>query len=447
MSTVFDIREHVIDTQHIREYPRATAHSQEEVLQLAVKQYIPKDNPDPKPGDITIIASHANGFVKELYEPLWEDLLHSCRENGVNIRGIWIADIAWQGQSSILNEGKLGNDPSWLDHARDLLHLTNVFRAQMPRPIVGVGHSFGGNIIVNLSLIHPRLLSALVIVDPVLTRADVHGGPLRGLTSTVGASSRRRDLWPSRAEAERGVRRNAFYKAWDPRAVDRLVEFGFRDCPTALYPDKGGGEDGDGSKEVTLATTKHMECFTYYRPTHLGPRDPDTGRRALDRNLIPDATDYVDEYPGFPFYQPLTPVTAGRLPELRPSVLWVAGENSTVCPPVARKEKMDLTGIGVGGSGGAKAGRVKELVVEGTGHLVAMEKPGVLASNAAGFIREEVERWRKEEEDYRRWVDGVDDRQKAIMDEEFLALANSVGPEANRRRDGTLSRVEVKPKL
>lgn len=64
MSTLFNIKEHVVDGQHIREYPRATAHSQEEVLQLAVKQYIPKDNQNPKPGDITIIASHANGFVK-----------------------------------------------------------------------------------------------------------------------------------------------------------------------------------------------------------------------------------------------------------------------------------------------------------------------------------------------------------------------------------------------
>lgn len=53
-----------MDGQHIREYPRATAHSQDEVLQLSVKQYIPKDNRNPKPGDITIIASHANGFVK-----------------------------------------------------------------------------------------------------------------------------------------------------------------------------------------------------------------------------------------------------------------------------------------------------------------------------------------------------------------------------------------------
>lgn len=69
MSAVFDIKEHVVDAQHIREHARATAHSQEEVLRLAVKQYIPKDNPNPKPGDITVIASHANGFVKVTSTP------------------------------------------------------------------------------------------------------------------------------------------------------------------------------------------------------------------------------------------------------------------------------------------------------------------------------------------------------------------------------------------
>lgn len=110
MSTIFDVKEHVVEGQHIREYARATAHSQEEVLHLHVKQYTPKDNPFPKPGDITVIASHANGFVKELYEPLWEDLLAACRRVGVNVRSIWMADIAWQGQSGALNEHKIGND-------------------------------------------------------------------------------------------------------------------------------------------------------------------------------------------------------------------------------------------------------------------------------------------------------------------------------------------------
>lgn len=37
-----------------------------------------------------------------------------------------------------------GGTASWLDHSRDLLHLVNLKRDEMPRPIIGVGHSFGG---------------------------------------------------------------------------------------------------------------------------------------------------------------------------------------------------------------------------------------------------------------------------------------------------------------
>ena len=64
MASAFIVKEHKVEAQHIREYPHATAHSQEEVLHLAVKQYIPKSNPNPKPGDITVIGAHANGFPK-----------------------------------------------------------------------------------------------------------------------------------------------------------------------------------------------------------------------------------------------------------------------------------------------------------------------------------------------------------------------------------------------
>lgn len=63
-SPIFEIKERKLECQHIREYARATAYSQEEVLYLSIKQYIPLDNPHPKPGDITIIGAHANGFPK-----------------------------------------------------------------------------------------------------------------------------------------------------------------------------------------------------------------------------------------------------------------------------------------------------------------------------------------------------------------------------------------------
>lgn len=111
-SKYFRIDEHRCPSQHIREYPRSTANSQEEQLQLAIKQYSPSDNPRPQPGDVTIIACHAAGCFKELYEPFFDELyLASKRDpSGYSIRSIWIADIVTHGESSILNEGKLGID-------------------------------------------------------------------------------------------------------------------------------------------------------------------------------------------------------------------------------------------------------------------------------------------------------------------------------------------------
>jgi hypothetical protein len=63
MSALFHITEHVIDGQYIREYPRATA-TPDASLKLCIKQYTPLDNPNPKPGDVTIIATHGTGFPK-----------------------------------------------------------------------------------------------------------------------------------------------------------------------------------------------------------------------------------------------------------------------------------------------------------------------------------------------------------------------------------------------
>lgn len=47
---------------------------------------------------------------QELYEPLWEEIYLRLKLSGIKIRGIWIADVAHQGASGILNENLLGND-------------------------------------------------------------------------------------------------------------------------------------------------------------------------------------------------------------------------------------------------------------------------------------------------------------------------------------------------
>lgn len=124
-SSVFQVIDHSINAQHIREYPAATAGRQEDVLQLVIKQYVPLSNPNPKPGDLSIIGAHANGFPKELYEPFWEEIYHRSKTKGIAIRGIWIADVAHQGQSGVVNECKLGNDrtnkhlPSFMKSSAD----------------------------------------------------------------------------------------------------------------------------------------------------------------------------------------------------------------------------------------------------------------------------------------------------------------------------------------
>lgn len=63
-SSTFKIIEHILEGQHIREYAEATAFKQEDVLRIAIKQYVPLENLDPQPGDVTIIGAHANGYPK-----------------------------------------------------------------------------------------------------------------------------------------------------------------------------------------------------------------------------------------------------------------------------------------------------------------------------------------------------------------------------------------------
>lgn len=65
MPQAFNVIEHIIPGQHIRGYPHATRFRQEDSLQLALKQYVPRDSLDPLPEDaVTIIGAHGNGFPK-----------------------------------------------------------------------------------------------------------------------------------------------------------------------------------------------------------------------------------------------------------------------------------------------------------------------------------------------------------------------------------------------
>lgn len=381
--------EHSFPAQHIREYPQAISTFQEDVLNISVKQYIPL-NTACESDAVTIIAAHASAFPKELYEPLWEDLLSQSHKAGYSIRSIWMCDVANQGASYVLNESKTGIDPNFGDHARDLLAMINHFRSEFTRPIVGIGHSMGASALINLSHMHPRLLSSLVLIDPVIPfKANPSLWPMLRL------SSHRKDYWKNRTEAEATFRKNSLVKRFDQRVVEKILMHSIRPTPTLLYPQATpDNKDEEQQQAYTLITPKHQEAASIARPNY-------EDVSVLSSPNVQDRYRYPDVWPDAPYKSPFYK-SEGRaawmfLPHLRPSVFWLYGADSYAADPEERQSKMERTRTGWNGSGGAPLGRVKEALVQGSGHFVCMEKVNDCAIEISGFLESEMEVWREGE--------------------------------------------------
>ncbi|KAE8308111.1 toxin biosynthesis protein [Aspergillus transmontanensis] len=429
MGFPFQIIEHVIEGQHIREYPRATA-TPDFPLKLCIKQYQPLNNLDPQPGDVTIVAVHGTGYPKELYEPLWEDLLAHTTQNGVRIRGIWIADVTNQGASGILNEEHLGNDPSSYDHSRDLIHMINCFRDQMQQPIMGIGHSY---LLTSTSLFasifHSRLFASLVFIEPHINEDS--GG--QDVVLMLRKSSLKRDIWPSRAEAIDKVR--GLFKAWDARVFQRWTEFGYRDLPTAIYPGSPTLAK-DAPPPVTLATTKYQETMIYNRMNvqrhiQLGLSDRDAHLGDEEESSPPhDALEVPDMLgplaPGQQCYRPESILAAKLVPHIRPSVLYISGSRSPLCRAGTHGQLARKTGTGFGGSGGMPYKRVRHVVVEHASHSVPQERVDATASAVGSWMQEEVQRWRENQARIASGWEGRPLREKSMFPPEWLETMDNL---------------------
>ncbi|CAD0083040.1 unnamed protein product, partial [Aureobasidium vineae] len=377
MSSSFKIVEHHTPCQTIREYPQATSTYQEEKLYLSSKQYIPL-NRTPQKGDVTILAAHASAFPKELYEPLWEDLLKQSERAGYGIRSIWMADVANQGAS-------YETTPNYADHARDLLSLINTHREDFTRPIIGIGHSMGTICLALLAQMHPRLLTSIVMLDAIIIHKEMPAWiPMTRLPSF------RKDLWPSRQAAEATFRKNTLLKPFDERVLQKILEYSIRATPTLLYP-QNSAEEGNGEQSYTLTTPKHQEALSVARPNYEDRNwsgTPDMVARSTVPDLWPCAP-YVS-----PFYKSEGRTCWMFLPHLRPSVLWLYGNKSYTMDPDERREKMKRTGTGWNGSGGAEMGRVKEEFIEDTGHFLCFEKIAETAEKVSEWLDSEVKIWK-----------------------------------------------------
>lgn len=249
-------------------------------------------------------------------------------------------------------------------------------------------------------------------------------------------STHRRDIWPSRKAAAESFSRSPFYKAWDSRVLERWVKYGLRELPTLIFPDapdptakhESSQETGDG-RPVTLTTTRHQEVFTFSRPNYDYNTETEKPVSVIETpDLLPNGPN------AHPFYRMEPNYIFTQLPRVRPSVLYVFAGESFMCRPSMMQEKLENTGTGQGGSGGVAAGRVKSILLEGKGHLIAQEAVTECADAATGFLGKELERWRVEEAAFQKMWSGKSLVEKSTVDARWV---QEIGPPPARPAKAT----------
>lgn len=91
------------------------------------------------------------------------------------------------------------------------------------------------------------------------------------------------------------------------------------------------------------------------------------------------------------FHRPEMVMTFQNLPYVRPNVLWIFGALSPINTPDSQAEKAARTGTGVGGNGGAEAGKVEKENVEKGGHMLPFENVQECASILALWLERQIE--------------------------------------------------------
>lgn len=313
--------------------------------------------------------------------------------------------------------------------------MINEFREKLPRPIVGIGHSMGAVQLyfhpyiqhsiqyhvsntasrIALSMLHPRLLQSLVLIEPPMSPIAISQGAL----ATIKASTFRKDLWPSREVARMAMMQKLFYRRWDPRVFDRWIEHGLRDTPTTLHPQAGA---------VTLATTKSQEVLTYLRPFYETQHDvtgickPDKlAYLDLDRSKL--APDPVGYNPGVDFVWQ-------NLPTLRPTALYIIGGSSHLGTSELQELRLDRTGTGVGGNGGARTGSIGHVTIPNGGHLLPMEMVEGTAVAAVEWLALHVPSVLQIDREFQKRWDRLTGVEKSTLDERWYKIASSIVPKS-----------------
>ncbi|MCH2169711.1 alpha/beta hydrolase [Myxococcota bacterium] len=186
------------------------------------------------------LLHHANGFCAALWDLVATRLVPHFRVVALDARG--------HGDSSKPSEV---GAYAWPRFCEDLIATAEFLLEEGPHGSIGlgIGHSFGGAATLTAAAKRPELFDQIALIDPIIfpPAGFQEDGPRteRGNFMAEGAR-RRRQKWPSRADARANWSEKELFADWLPRALDLYVAEGLADCA-------GGGVELKCAGEVEAA--------------------------------------------------------------------------------------------------------------------------------------------------------------------------------------------------
>ena len=162
--------------------------------------------------DALLLLGHATGFCKEIWRPVVDEL----RRHGVGATA-----LAWDARG----HGRappFSSRVTWQALARDLVDLVDALSPSSP--VIGVGHSMGGAILVMADLIRPGLLSGMMLIEPVIISPNYRGGK----PSLALMAATRRPTFPSREYVVASYRSKPLFRRWHEDAFSGYIEGGLK---------------------------------------------------------------------------------------------------------------------------------------------------------------------------------------------------------------------------
>ncbi len=263
-----------------------------------VVHHLTPTSPTASPAGPTMLAAHATGFCGPVWGPFAERLHSTIGASVV------APDLRGHGETALPSGVVL----DWDGFADDVLAVVAALGLE---GAVGVGHSKGGAALLRAEARRPGTFAALWCFEPVVFPPEYATGRFEDNPLAAGAL-RRRDVFPSRAEAEANYAAKPPLGAFDERVRAAYVTGGFR----PVDPD-----DPDGP--VQLRCRPEVEAETYRMGTAHntfsfladvrcpvtiaagGPQPPGPGNFATAIvDALPDGR--LADYPDLGHFGPLT---------------------------------------------------------------------------------------------------------------------------------------------